>query len=128
MRSLVLVLSGQPQASTVICLTLSPPPVLDLEPAMVCRPLHNFNVPHGDWVSRGTALSFRDRAQVAAAKSEHAQYWSTVGSRRALQRLLIFAKLASILLSLRGASRQGSQWTRRAWQSTVPGLSHPLVE
>lgn len=51
---LVLVLSGQPQASTVVSFALSPPPVLNLVSAMVRRPFHNLNVPHDNalWGAR----------------------------------------------------------------------------
>lgn len=45
---LILVLSGEPQASTIVCLSLSSPPVLNLVSAVVRRTLHNLYVPHVD--------------------------------------------------------------------------------
>lgn len=45
---LILVLSGEPQAGTIVCFPLSPPSVLDLVSAVVRRPLHNLYVPHDD--------------------------------------------------------------------------------
>lgn len=52
--SLVLVLGGQPQASTVVSFAFSPSPVLDLVPAVVRRSFDHLNVPHFIIVIGGT--------------------------------------------------------------------------